>query len=116
MSKQIKYVKKVQTKAKQNTVAHFAGSLYQVTSGTSGKQYSVRIHGDCGTCSCDWGKYRPANDQRSGCSHVVSVFEYIADGNGRTVSVWGSDFDAQRQHRPALNIGDGVVLTSRKVA
>ena len=114
MSKQIKNVKTIQNKAKKNIVAHVSGNMYKVTSATSGNQYAVRINGDCGTCNCEWSKYRPANDQRSGCSHVVAVFERIAEENGRTVSAWGNQDDADRQHRPSLNIGNGVILTNRK--
>lgn len=114
MCKNIKNVKTIQNKAKKNTVAHVSGNLYKVTSATSGNEYAVRIHGDCGTCTCDWSKYRPSHDQRSGCSHVVAVFDYIAEEKGRSVSAWNSQEDADRQHRPTLNIGNGVILTSRK--
>ena len=113
MSKQIKNVKSIQSKAKKNAVTRISNSLYEVTSSTSGNVYKVRIQGDQGSCTCDWAKYRPSSDTRCGCSHVVAAFEFIAEEKGRTVSPWGNEADAKRQHRPMINIGDGVVLTSR---
>ena len=111
---QIKNVKNIQAKAKRNSVRHITGSLYEVTSATSGNRYSVRVNGSAATCTCDWSKYRPGHDQRCGCSHAVAVFEFIAEQEqGRTVSAWGSLIDVQRQHRPLFSIGDGVVLTTR---
>lgn len=114
---QIKNVKNIQAKAKRNTVRRITGSLYEVTSATSGNRYNVRVNGNAATCSCDWAKYRPGHDQRCGCSHAVAVFEFIAEQEqGRTVSAWGNVEDAQRQHRPLFTIGDGVVLTTRLVS
>lgn len=113
MIKQIRNAKRVQSKAKKNEVHPLGSNRYQVVSATSGNVYNVRIHGDAATCDCSWGTYRPAHDQRSGCSHVVAVYQFIAGENGRKVSVWSNESDADRQHRPMLNIGNGVVLTSR---
>lgn len=113
MIKQIRNAKVVQSKAKKNVVHPLGSDRYQVISASSGNVYDVSIHGDCGRCSCNWGQYRPANDKRSGCSHVVSVYGFIAESNGRTVSVWSSEEQAEKQHRPMLNIGNGILLTSR---
>lgn len=114
MSKSIKNVKRIQSKSRQHIVAHIAGNTYSVTSAGSGRQYTIR-HSEQGcTCDCDWGTYRPGHDRRSACSHVIAVVNHIAETEaGRVVSVWGSETDAQRQHRPVVAIGDGVVLTSR---
>jgi hypothetical protein len=49
---------------------------------------------------------------RSACSHSQAVFEYRE--NGRRTSAWSNETDAARQHRPVKDIGDGVILTSRK--
>lgn len=113
MSKQIKNVKSIQSKAKKNIVKQISASLYEVISSTSGNVYKVRIQGDQGSCNCDWAKYRPSSDTRCGCSHVVAAYEFIAEQQGRTVSAWNTEGDAKRQHRPMFSIGDGVVLTTR---
>jgi hypothetical protein len=113
MIKQIRNAKSVQSKAKKNVVHPLGDNRYQVVSASSGNVYNVRVHGDCATCDCNWGAHRPAHDQRSGCSHVIATFGFIAEENGRKVSVWNSEADADRQHRPMLHIGNGVVLTSR---
>lgn len=105
--------KAIQNKSKAHTVRHVTSDTYQVTSGTSANTYTVHTSSHGATCTCEWSKYRPSGDRRSGCSHVVSVFGFIEAEGGRKVSAWGSADEAKRQHRPMANIGDGVVLTSR---
>jgi hypothetical protein len=56
------------------------------------------------------------NGWKSACAHAQSVFEFIANQDGRTVSAWNNPDAASRQHRPTIKIGDGVTLTSRKVS
>lgn len=118
----IKNVKTIQAKSRTHEVTEIAPDSYQVVSGHSGSKYQVRIisasqsplgttHG--GYCSCEWGGHRSNVDKRSGCSHVTAVYNHIAVSANRTVSAWGSKEDARRQHRPTLNIGDGVTLTAR---
>ena len=107
---QIAQPKTIQKKSKTHTVSQF-GQGYKVISGASGKAYYVRMMGHGATCSCDWAKYRPAMDKRSGCSHVVAAYNSM----GRRASAWVSETDAKRQHRPIQQIGDGVWLTTRKV-
>jgi hypothetical protein len=108
--------KAMQTKSKTHEVTHLTGDTYTVKSGSSKNEYKVTVSGQGATCSCEWSKYRPANDRRSGCSHVISVINYIEAGRGRKVSAWASEDDARRQRRPQVNIGDGILLTSRKAA
>lgn len=110
--------KKIQKKSTSHEVTPTARATrsYRVVSGTSHKAYYVQIMQQGAICSCDWAKYRPAMDRRSACSHVVSVFNYIEEEKSRRVSAWTSEPDAARQHKPKRDIGDGVWLTSRKLA
>jgi hypothetical protein len=111
--KTIKNVKAIQSKSRTHEVTEIGPDAYSVKSGASGKSYNVHITAHGGSCSCDWGSFRPRGDTRSGCSHVTAVYNHIAAESGRKVSAWGSKEDAQRQHKPTLSIGDGVTLTAR---
>jgi hypothetical protein len=115
MAKQIRNAKFVQSKSRQHRVRHLGGQAFEVTSGTSGNTYRVTLVGGGARCQCKWGNYRPGYG-KSGCSHVVAVFEYLESQRRRSVSAWTDPEAAARQHRPVLGIGDGVILTSRKVA
>ena len=109
----IKNAQPIQVKSRIHHVEETAGyNAYKVTSGSSGEQYIVNFSEHGSTCSCPWGTKR--SSYISGCSHVVAVNEYLDSLVGRRISVWISDEDAARQHRPARKIGDGVILTSRK--
>jgi len=66
------------------------------------------------TCSCPWGQYRPMDDARSGCSHAQAVIAHLEAERERTTAAWSDEQQAARQHRPIINLGDGVVVTSRK--
>ncbi len=116
MSRTIKNAKAIQSKSKTHTVKHLSGCAFEVTSGASGSVYHVTLDGNGGGhCTCDWAKYRPASGGfRSGCSHVVAVYAFLAEQEERTVSAWADPQQADRQHRPTLDIGDGVTLTTRK--
>lgn len=117
--------KKVNRKSKTHTVNELAPNTYRVTSGASGKSYVVRGHTNerrlgrntyvTYTCSCPWGRYRSNKDAgRSGCSHVQAVVAHLEKERGsRTVSAWNNEDDARRQHRPQINLGDGVTMTTR---
>jgi hypothetical protein len=114
MSKQIKNAKQIQSKSRHHTVRHLNGNVYQVVSASSGKQYNVRYSPHGCTCTCDWGQFRPGCDQRSACSHAIAVINHVAgEEAGRRMMVWTEAEAVQRQHRPAVEIGDGVTLTSR---
>jgi hypothetical protein len=113
MTKHITDAKKIQKKSRAHQVISVNGH-FQVTSGSSNKTYQVTPQGSGYTCSCDWGQYRRASDPRSGCSHVVSVVNHLTQVAGSKVMAWASEEEAARQHRPTINLGDGVTLTVRK--
>lgn len=108
--------KAVQSKSKTHEVTRITGNTYRVISGSSKNEYTVEIDGSAGRCNCTWSQYRPANDQRCGCSHAIAVFQFIESQRQRTVSAWVDQDQAARQHRPTIFIGDNVYLTSRKAA
>ena len=93
---------------------------YRVISGGSGREYIVNIFSD-GTagCNCDWAVKRAEviSEQHgtSACSHTIAVFEFRAQGNGYRVSAWSSPEDVRRQHRHSRDIGDGLLLTARRI-
>ena len=106
MSSKITSPKTIQTKSRGHTATQVAGNTFQ-----------VYYQDQSGTCTCKWGQYRKhSNCYRSGCSHVVAVFDFLESPAGRRVSVWTDEDQAKRQHRPMIDIGDGVILTSHKVA
>lgn len=113
MAKHITNPKRIQKKSRSHEIISVNGH-YEVKSGSSGSVYEVTPQGSGFTCSCDWGQYRRASDPRSGCSHVVSVVNHLTQQAGRTVAVWSSEEEAKRQHRPTIELGDGVTLTVRK--
>ena len=114
MEKKIKNAKQLQKKSRSHQVRHVWGNMYQVVSGASGRTYYVRVKEDGATCDCKWGTRggHKAKD-RSGCSHVQAVYNYIESEKSRRISAWTDEEQARRQHRPMSDIGDGVVLTSR---
>ncbi len=115
MAKQITNAKAVQAKSRSHTVEQIGAGQFLVTSGATGNGYTVELLDQGAACTCDWAKYRPRDNKQSGCSHVVSVYNHIAQqATGGTVSAWTNDDDARRQRRPSLNIGDGITLTWRK--
>lgn len=107
--------KALQKKSKTHQIEQLTATTYSVKSGSSGKCYTVTLQNQGATCNCDWAKYRKAG-QPSACSHTISVYNHIAEWAGRKVSAWSSEEDAERQHRPTLDIGDGIVLSTRKTA
>jgi hypothetical protein len=109
----------LQSKSKSHSVSHVHGYTYQVESGTSGNTYTVRLSPDLqkAWCTCDWAKYRPHNTGHvCGCSHTVAVYRYLAAETDATISVWSSEDDARRQHRPWWPVGDGLFVTQRRAA
>lgn len=105
--------KNLQQKSRSHRITQTGPSTFSVTSGASGNEYQIALTEHGATCTCTWSQYRPTSDRRSGCSHTVAVYNFIAGESGRKVSAWGSQEAAQRQHRPTLNIGDDLILTSR---
>ena len=134
MPRQIKNAKEIHDRADEN-LARFdvrevlPGKMYDVHSRTDRwDRYMVRVNDD-GTCKCEcnWGTNGGHSRQKqtgktsafkpkSACHHVHAVKEWLAQQEGRRTSAWSSLEDAQRQHRPITELGDGVWLTSRLAA
>lgn len=110
--------KTVNQKARKHDVTPLDHDTFRVKSGSSGQEYLVRLlpGEEGGTCDCSWGQYRKYSDNyRSGCSHVQAVFQQLETQRNRTTSAWSTKEDAGRQHRQIADIGDGVILTLRKL-
>jgi len=93
---------------------------YRVISGGSGNEYIVNVFKDKGaSCNCDWARKRQdalvENKGATACSHTIAVFEFVAQGEGKRVSIWTSEEEAERQHRTVVDMVDGVMLTKRVV-
>jgi hypothetical protein len=115
--------KSLQSKARTHTVIldDIRYGRYRVISGGSGKEYIVNVFQQAGaSCNCDWATKRQdalvANQGATACSHTIAVFEFIAQGSGKRVSAWGSEEEAERQHRPVTDMVDGVLLTTRIIS
>jgi len=105
------------TKSRTHAITQTDSRTYIVTSGTTGNQYTVTTLDNGASCTCDWAKYRPAeNNGRCGCSHVLAVMAYIEAGKQRKVKALTSWDTARRSHRKILDIGDGLLLATRKTA
>ena len=113
MARIIVNAKRIQKKSRGHAVEQVGPNWFRVCDGESDGTYDVNLGVNGGTCTCAWGRHRPQADHRSGCSHVIAAMNYRALRHSRQVSVWTSDKAARRQHRPRLNIGDGLILTSR---
>lgn len=107
--------KALQSKSKSHQVTQTSATTYTVKSGSSSKEYTVTLQNHGAQCTCDWQKYRKAG-QPSACSHTISVYNHIAEWTGRKVSAWGTEEQAKKQHRPTLDISDGITLTTRQTA
>jgi hypothetical protein len=107
----------LRTKSRTHTVARTAHG-YTVTSGHTGAIYEVQeIRAHVYTCSCDWSAYRPAQNRGAcACSHVLSVIAFDQAERERSTQVFNSYESARRQHRQILDIGDGILVTTRKAA
>ena len=113
----MRHAKKLQSKSRQHMVVvdDISKSRYKVTSAGSGKEYLVNVFADSSAgCSCNWSQYNNQHG-KSACSHVIAVLNFVHNGEWKNISAWASEDEAKLQHRPMLNIGDGVVLTVRKV-
>ena len=107
----------LKAKSKTHEVKQNDSTSFTVTSSRAGNQYTVTILDSGASCNCDWAKYRPAENKcRCGCSHVLAVMAHIEAENGRSISAFETIEQAARQHRPISDIGDGIILTTRKVA
>jgi len=108
--------KLVNQKAKTHNVTPLDHNTFRVESSNSKNKYFVKLLGNGGTCDCSWGQYRKHSETyRSGCSHVQAVYQQLEGQRNRTTSAWSTKEDAGRQHRQIADIGDGVILTLRKL-
>lgn len=117
--KTIKNVKSLQAKSRDCIVSPTDCEHHVTVQSTTGAVYDVWFnHTGNTTCSCKWGAYRPSFDPRSGCAHALAAHNFIAHKGNRRVYAWSADDKAaiERQHRPSFSIGDGVVLTTRKLS
>lgn len=117
MSANIKNAKKIHSRGKLHTVTEIGFGVFEVHSGVSGETYRVVVSHDetTATCNCKWGSTRGRmKDWKSACAHVQAVFQHLAEQTGRTTSAWADPTAAARQHRHEINLGDGVILTTRK--
>lgn len=112
---QIKNAKTIQKKSRSHKVSQVSLDHFTVESGASGSTYDVTFASFGPCCTCKWGEHRKASEP-SACSHTVSVLNFIAEQEGRKVMVWTDPASASRQHRPTVNVGNGVILTTRKAA
>lgn len=115
MAQTITNAKQIQKKSHHYLIRQIRPNWFKVSDDETGPIYDVNLGLNGGTCTCAWGRYRPNNDHRSGCSHVVAAMAYRARQQGQQISVWASEQDARRQHRPMRAIGDGLILTSRLI-
>ena len=106
--------KSIQGKSKTHEVTAHGNGIFKVTSGNSSETYTVAMTERGATCTCSWAKYRGWIDPRSGCSHVITAFRESFKPRERAVSMWTNQEDADRQHRSQIDIGDGVIVTTRK--
>ena len=112
----IRHTDTLMAKARECRVTQIMETAYRVIS-PSGSAYvvAVNVARTGAICNCEWGAYRKAEDIRSVCSHTLAVFMDLARDAGRSVSAWSRDVDSARQHRPTVQVGDGVRLTLRKL-
>ncbi len=113
MARIITNAKQIQKKSHDHLVRQIGPNWFKVFSFESRREYDVNLGLNGGTCTCAWGQHRPTNDHRSGCTHVIAAMDYRARQQGKRISLWTSQKAAQRQHRPMVTIGDGLILTSR---
>lgn len=116
MAAKIVRPKAIHSKGRTHQVDRIGPQSFKVISGSSGSTYFVALQVSGGaTCSCPWGQYRPGSQGlKSACSHVQAVFQHLESTRERSTSAWGRIDDAYRQHRPVIDLNDGVLLTSRK--
>lgn len=111
----IKNASTILSKGRTHSVARFGPTSFVVTSGTSGNTYAVHAGiANAFTCTCDWGKHRPADDTRSACSHVMSVIAFAQAEQATKVKAFAVKAQAQKTHRKMVDIGDGVTMTLRR--
>ena len=107
----------LRTKSKTHQVHREGAATWRVISGTTGNEYTVQALPTGGWgCTCDWAKYRPVDDPRTGCSHTLAVIAYEQATQARTVQAYADREQARRQHRHIIDPGDGILICTRKAA
>lgn len=102
--------KDLQAKAKRHTVNPVGNGEFMVISFGSGKTYLVTDLADGGmNCTCEWTSYYKFEP----CSHILACENYLEQAGLRTLSFWGDEEQAQRQHRPIRRLSHGLWTTSR---
>lgn len=102
-------------KSNTHLISRISENVFRVFSGKSGKAYFVTVNANGSTkCTCDWAKFRPANDNRSVCSHTIAVMNTIASEDGYNLTVRnGSPARFEHLHRKTIKTGDGATATLR---
>jgi hypothetical protein len=89
---------------------------YGIRSGESDQVYTVwALPNGTYICSCTWGQFKRLDDPACACSHPQAVDDWRnlhERGVGHN-SAWGTEEDAQRQHKPTRYIGDNTWITDR---
>jgi len=103
---------KLTKKSRTHEVTRGAGrGEFVVTSGTSGKSYTVTELTDGRfACVCKWAEYHPCGE----CSHVIAVREWLANAEGRHVHAHDSLEAARKSHHKIEDRNDGLWYTTRK--
>ena len=103
-------------KGKTHEARQIGPMVWKVTSGSSGKTYSILDNGD-GTfrCTCKWGFTGNGIPQRKACvcSHTLAVMAEIEKAKGRKLSAFATEERAKRQRKPVLAVADGIITVSR---
>lgn len=102
--------KGLQAKAREMKVRKVRPNWFMVINPENGHKHDVVLGLNGGTCTCEYGKHRPAHDHRSGCSHVIAA---VAAKTGKHVKVFGDVTAARKAKHAVMDIGDGLVLTLR---
>lgn len=115
-----RHLDSLRAKARTHVVTMQNQNTYDVVSGGSGEKYTVSLNDKQEMfCNCQYAIKR-GTDLETGevfsvaCSHTIAVFEFIALGNRRLVTLHEDVERARKQHRPTVDTGDGVVLVSRR--
>jgi hypothetical protein len=112
----MRHVASLRDKAAKNIVRVVDDGLFKVVSATSGNEYTVRRLPD-GAYACDCRYGDPYQTGRalgkSGCSHSLAVALFVAAEEGKRLAVHDGEDAAKRQHRPRVDLGNGLVVTFR---
>jgi hypothetical protein len=103
----MRHAKSLQSKMKAHTVEEVPAGFF-VRSASSGNGYLVNHAGEC---CCRWSHYHDTTTEP--CSHVLAVVAFKKAQASKSVSVWATEDDAERQHRRTAKVGEGLWMTER---